>query len=121
MHHLRRQADQHRLQCVQAERRLWLALQGEDAVRYRFRRHHLVGGYLVDMVCVPARLIVEIDDGRAQAAPCYHSARTRLLEGKGYRLRRFRSEDVLLRLQRVLADIAHELGRGSRGPRAVPL
>ncbi|MGO4703531.1 endonuclease domain-containing protein [Dyella sp. 2RAB6] len=121
MHHLRRQADHHRLQCVQAERRLWLALQGEDAVRYRFRRHHLIAGYLVDMVCIPARLIVEIDDGRVQAAPCYHSARTRMLENKGYRLRRFRSEDVLLRMQRVLADISGELGRDSQRPRAVSL
>ena len=121
MHHLRRQADQQRQQCVHAERRLWLALQGEDTVRYRFRRHHLIAGYLVDMVCVPARLIVEIDDGRVQAAPCYHCARIRKLEGKGYRLRRFRSDDVLLRLQRVLADIAHELGRDVRRPHAVPL
>lgn len=121
MHYLRRQIDHHRLQCVQAEQRLWLALQDEDAVRYRFRRHHLIAGYLVDMVCLPARLIVEIDDGRVRAAPCYHSARTRMLEHKGYRLRRFRSEEVLLRLQRVLDEIWCELGRDRRTPRAVSL
>ena len=121
MHYLRRQLDHHRLQCVQAERRLWLALQHEDAVRYRFRRHHLIAGYLVDMVCIPARLIVEIDDGRARAAPCYHSARTSMLENKGYRLRRYRSEEVLLRMPRVLADIAHELGRDGSTPRVASL
>ena len=115
MHRRRRQIDHHRLQCVQAELHLWLALQGEDAARYRFRRHHLIAGYLVDMACVPARLIVEIDDGRVQAAPSYHSARTRMLENKGERLRRFRSGAMLLRLSRVLAEIARELGRDGPG------
>jgi len=119
MHYLRRQIDHRRLRCVQAERQLWLALQGEDSARYRFRRHHLVAGYLVDLICIPARLIVEIDDGRVQAAPCYHSARTRMLETRGYRVRRFRSEEVLLRTQRVLAEITNELGRDAREPRAV--
>lgn len=121
MHYLRRQLDRRRDQCVQAERHLWLALQGEEMVRYRFRRHHLIAGYLVDMVCIPGRLIVEIEDGRVQAAPSYHSARTVMLESKGFRLRRFRSEDVLLRKQRVLADIWRELGRFSQMPRAVSL
>lgn len=121
MHYLRRQIERRQDHYLHAERHLWLALQGEISVRYRFRRHHLIGGYLVDMVCLPGRLIVEIDDGRVKAAPSYHSARAAVLEQLGYRLRRFQSEEVLLREQRVLTEIWRELGREKRMPRLVSM
>ena len=47
-----------------AERRLWQHLRHRQLAGHKFRRQYPLAGYIVDFVCVPARLVIELDGGQ---------------------------------------------------------
>lgn len=47
-----------------AERKLWHGLRLRQMHGYKFRRQFPLGHYIVDFVCLEARLIVEVDGGQ---------------------------------------------------------
>jgi very-short-patch-repair endonuclease len=71
----------------------------------KFRRQYPLAGYIVDFVCLPVHLIVELDGGQHLDALKYDAVRTSVLEGRGYRVLRFWNDDVLLRTDDVVAEI----------------
>ncbi len=108
--HLKEYARQNRRQPTEAEDRLWQALRNAK-LGARFRRQHAVGGYIVDFICVRAFLIIELD-GEIHLAPEqaeYDRGRTFTLTELGYRELRFTNQQVLNRLDEVLAPIAQTL------------
>jgi very-short-patch-repair endonuclease len=46
-----------------AEAALWAALRRRKLGRYKFRRQHVIAGYIVDFYCAELRLVVEVDGG----------------------------------------------------------
>jgi very-short-patch-repair endonuclease len=63
----------------------------------KFRRQHVVGNCIVDFVCLPARLIIEVDGdthGDEEAA-LRDAQRTEEIERSGYRVIRFWDHYVL--------------------------
>ena len=92
-----------------AERRLWYFLRREQLAGHKFRRQYPLAGYIVDFVCVPARLVIELDGGQHLDALAYDQQRTEALQCEGYRVLLFWNDDVLLRTQDVLAEIFREL------------
>ena len=46
-----------------AERLVWHHLRDRRFLAYKFRRQVPVGRYIVDFICFPHRLIVELDGG----------------------------------------------------------
>ena len=66
---------------------------------FRFRRQVPIGRYVVDFVCIRARLIVELDGG--QHTPEGDARRTAFLESQGFRVIRFWNNDVLENLDGV--------------------
>jgi very-short-patch-repair endonuclease len=88
-----------------AERRLWARLRGKQMGGFRFRRQHPIGPFIVGFCCLSPRLVVEIDgDSHAEQVE-YDEMRTTYLEERGYAVIRFTNEDVLHRLDGVLAEI----------------
>jgi very-short-patch-repair endonuclease len=71
-----------------------------------------LAGYIVDFVCIPARLVIELDGGQHLDALAYDNARTATLESQGYRVRRFWNDEALLRTDEVLNEIVRELASG---------
>ena len=68
---------------------------GRDRLGLGFRRQHAIGDYIVDFVCLPLRLIVEVDGGHHNAeAKAYDARRDAWLRGQGYRVLRFWNADV---------------------------
>jgi very-short-patch-repair endonuclease len=67
-----------------------------------------LGPYFADFCSHGARLIFEVDGGQHSQAG--DAARTRFLEGEGYRLLRFWNNEVLGNMDGVLAAIAAALG-----------
>ncbi len=63
----------------------------------KFRRQHVVGNYIADFVCVPARLIIEVDGDTHgdDAAQNRDAKRTEEIEACGYRVIRFWDDYVL--------------------------
>ena len=100
-----KRARQLRRASTDAERCLWRHLSHKNLAAYKFRRQYPIAGYIVDFVCLPAMLVVEIDGGQHVDAACYDAKRTRTLEARGYRVLRFWNDDVLLRTQDVLEVI----------------
>lgn len=96
---------------TQAEDALWQQLRGKQLAKYKFRRQHIIGNYITDFVCLPEKLIIEID-GLIHQLPQNKESdeeRTWWLQQKGYRVLRFTNEEVLHRLDKVLNRIYHEL------------
>jgi very-short-patch-repair endonuclease len=71
-----------------------------------FRRGCCIGGWPVDLVCVEAALVVQID---ASAGARYGERLARALAGSGYRVLRFRSDEVLQRPEDALAEVVLQL------------
>ena len=92
-----------------AERRLWYFLRRQQLAGHKFRRQYPLAGYIVDFVCVPARLVIELDGGQHLDALAYDQHRTEVLQREGYRVLRFWNDDVLLCTQDVLAEIFRAL------------
>ncbi len=97
-----------------AERRLWHFLRCEQLGGHKFRRQYPLAGYIVDFVCVPGCLVVELDGGQHLDALEYDRRRTEALQREGYRVLRFWNDDVLLRTKDVLAEVFRVLEERSK-------
>lgn len=91
---------------------LWKALRKKQLAGYIFRRQHTVAGFIVDLYCARARLVVEVD-GLYHNDPNQHLSdlqRTGVLEGAGLRVLRVTNDAVLTNLSAVLDRIAEACG-----------
>src|SRR5713226_1813853 len=90
-------AQQLRANSTPGERRMWSILRAKRLAGLKFRRQHVIGSYIVDFVCLPARLVIEVDgdthgDDEAQLRD---SRRTEEIERSGYQVIRFWDDYVL--------------------------
>jgi very-short-patch-repair endonuclease len=94
-----------------AEAILWRSLRTRRFGRFKFRRQHPVGNYVLDFYCAEAKLAIELDGG--QHAREDHStpdkARTRDLEKRGIRVLRFWNNEVFQNLDGVMIRVAEAL------------
>jgi len=98
-----------RREASEAEKVLWRQLRGRQLEGYKFRRQVVFEPYIVDFVCLEARLIIEADGGQHTDRVVYDALRTTKLESKGYRVLRFWNHQVLGELQNVLEEISRVL------------
>ncbi|SRR6266576_1698046 len=79
-----------------AERHAWTLLRNRGILGLKFRRQHVLQGFIVDFCCLSKRIVIELEgnvhDREAQRA--YDRARAELLEAAGYRVIRVRNRDV---------------------------
>jgi len=78
-----------------AEERLWMALRKNQQDGFYFRRSHPIGRFVADLCCTRAKLIIEVDGGVHDQQQEHDAERTAWLEAAGYRVLRFRNEEVL--------------------------
>jgi very-short-patch-repair endonuclease len=93
-----------------AEEVLWQALRDRGLHGLKFRRQHVFGPYILDFCCPLCSLVVEVD-GDSHDGPehiSYDQIRTDYLSAHGYRVIRFRNEEVLTNLSQVLGRIVDE-------------
>ena len=79
-----------------AERHAWSLLRNRGILGLKFRRQHLVQGFIVDFYCPKLSLVLELD-GVAHESPAqagYDAARTAWLEAHGYCVRRLPNRDA---------------------------
>lgn len=94
-----------------AESHLWCHLRKRQLHGWKFRRQYPLGRYIVDFVCIDARLVVELDGGQHAAREqseddALRSVRLRTL---GYDVARYWNHDVLKQTTAVLEDILDRL------------
>lgn len=100
-----------RSQPTQAEDVLWNIVKTKKLEGYKFRRQHIIGSYIVDLVCLDRSLVIEID-GLIHQLPenkASDEARSQWLNEKGFKVIRFTNEEILNRTDDVLASILSEL------------
>src|SRR5579884_2354488 len=87
------------------ERILWNALRGHQVAGLGFRRQHPVGKFILDFYAPSHLLVVELDGKWHDAQQEKDRERSAYLQSHGYRVLRFRNEEVRMNLSRVLEQI----------------
>jgi very-short-patch-repair endonuclease len=108
-----------RKQPTDAERFLREHLRNRRLAGCKFRRQEPIGQYVVDFVCVPPRLVIEVDGGQHSGQVDYDAKRTAYLESLGYRVVRFWNNKVLGDIDSVLEHIP-EIVSKNPSPRPSP-
>jgi very-short-patch-repair endonuclease len=87
-----------------AERILWQHLRAHRLIGKKFRRQQPLGPYIVDFICLEARLVIEVDGGQHQSCDA-DKTRDAWLETQGFRVLRFWNNEVLRNLPAVLEKV----------------
>ena len=94
---------------TQAESLLWQHLRKKRLGGHKFRRQHIIQTFIVDFCCPTAKLIIEVDGGVHQGQVEYDRVREDHLRAAGYRVLRFKNEEIFNDLQHVLNIILDNL------------
>ena len=87
------------------ERKLWSRLRNGQLEGVRFRRQHVIGPYVADFYCADALLVIELDGRSHDTTADADLKREAYLERGGYRILRFRNDDVIRGIEGVLEAI----------------
>jgi len=102
-------AAQLRANATDAERLLWRHLRRKRIRGVRFRRQFRLGVYIVDFVCLPARLVVEVDGGQHDIERAHDDRRTAWLNSQRFDVVRFWNNEVTANLEGVVATIERQV------------
>ena len=98
------------------ERKLWHRIRDKQIDNFRFRRQRPIGKYIVDFICLDAKLIIELDGGQHAENVAYDDKRTAFLESLGHRVLRFWNNEVLENMDGVLERLRGELLGANANP-----
>jgi very-short-patch-repair endonuclease len=98
-----------RKRSTDAEQLLWQHLRNRQLNGHKFRRQHAIGPFVGDFACIEAGLVIELDGGQHVDDAEADARRTAYLQAQGFRERRYWNDEVLLRLEDVLADVLRAL------------
>ena len=104
---------EHRSAPTEAENIFWQLVRGKKIEGYKFRRQHIIGPYIADFVCLPSKLIIEID-GLIHELPERKTSdeqRTQYLNNLGFRVMRFTNNEVISKPDEVTKSVLTELQR----------
>ena len=95
---------------TEAESILWEYLRAKQLGK-TFKRQHIIGDYIADFVCLESSLIVELDGGYHQLPEqqINDELRTEWLEKHGFRVIRFKNEELLTNIDHCLEIIKASL------------
>ncbi len=88
-----------------AELILWQHLRAHRMADYKFRRQVVIEPYIVDFICLKAKLIIEADGGQHLEQAEHDLMRSTFLESLGYKVLRFWNHEILSDTQSVLERI----------------
>ncbi|MFO0597051.1 MAG: DUF559 domain-containing protein [Myxococcaceae bacterium] len=113
-----------RTNATSTEQLLWPWVRNRRLLGWKFRRQHPVGPYIVDLACVEAMLIVELDGAGHFLRADEDAKRQAFLERAGWRVLRFGNHEAVCELHSVIETIVSALGRAcseSDSPHPDPL
>ncbi len=108
---LKKYAEELRAKPTQAEDVLWKLLKTKKLAGHKFRRQHIIGNYITDLVCLDRRLVIEIDGLIHQLPENKESdeIRTNWLNEQGFKVLRVTNEQVLSKTEETLELISSTL------------
>ncbi|TDS12629.1 leucyl-tRNA synthetase [Maribacter caenipelagi] len=91
-----------------AESVLWESIKSKK-LDYKFRQQHLIDDFIVDFVCLSKKLVIEVDGEIHETQKEADLKRTKVLNGLGYKVVRFKNEKVIGNIDGVLEEIKAHL------------
>ena len=91
---------------TEAERKLWRLLRNNQ-IGVHFRRQVPLGPYVLDFLCLPAKLVVELDGSQHyhKTGLAFDSKRGAYLRAKGLKVLRFNNREFLTNPSGVMQSI----------------
>jgi len=112
-------ARQLRRESTPAEGLAWELLRNRRMLGLKFRRQHVIAGFVADFYCADLRLVLEVD-GASHAAGTrsdYDAARTTYLESRGLRVIRIKNDALCeAALRALLEDLVRSQDRRPPSP-----
>jgi very-short-patch-repair endonuclease len=105
---------------TQAELALWSHLRARQLMGFKFRRQHPFGNYILDLVCLEAKLVIEIDGSQHLDTAANDRHRDMRLTTAGFRVLRIWANDVLKKTPAVLGSIELALTSTAAPPSSHP-
>ena len=103
-----------------AEGLLWHYLRKKQLDGHKFRRQQPIGRYIVDFVCMPKKLVIELDGGQHSTQKAYDEHRDKFLRERGYQVLRFWNSKVFENcywvLESILAALQDDATKVSESP-----
>lgn len=95
---------------TKTEEILWWYLRGQK-LGVKFKRQHSIGGYILDFYCPEKKLIIELDGEihNTKETREYDAVRNKYFIELGYKVLRFKNEEVEKEIERVLNAIEENL------------
>ena len=99
-----------------AEELLWQCLRANQLHGTKFRRQHNIGQYIVDFYCHAAKLVIELDGGIHELQKDQDGDRDTWLTSQGLQVLRFKNEELIPNLPKILETISQHLFSPSPTP-----
>ena len=92
---------------TRSEKIMWNAIRNRQFLNLKFRRQHLIKGYLVDFYCYELKLAVEIDGSvhLDEVQIKKDIERQKIIEDQGIKFFRVKSEDVEYNINNTLKNL----------------
>ena len=90
------------------EKILWKHIRTNKMNSLHFRRQQIIHGYFADFYCHQHELMVEVDGGVHELQKEYDANREAYLMAIGFRIIRFKNEEITKNLKDVLQKIVDE-------------
>src|SRR6185312_4342392 len=109
-------ARQLRNEATSPEKRLWHFLRAQNLKGHKFRRQAAIDNYVVDFVCFPSKLIIELDGPKhlEPDAVAHDLQRTDWLRLRGFRVIRFRNQELDENIHVVVDAIEKALNESNK-------
>ncbi len=83
-----------RREATPKEDKIWNALRNRKFLNCKFRRQHVIEGFVVDFYCKKLRLAIEVDGKIHERQKEYDELRQRLIEEEGVKFIRVTNEEI---------------------------
>ncbi len=104
---------------TKAEAALWEQLRNKK-LGVKFRQQHVIDNFIADFCSIKGQLIIEVDGDIHDEQKIRDEHRTHILELYGYRVIRFKNEEVLHQIDAVLKTISDTLKHPENNPETTP-
>jgi very-short-patch-repair endonuclease len=100
-----------------AEDMLWWRLRGRQLSGYKFHRQYAIDRFITDFYCAKSGLVIELDGEIHQQQIEADEEREQILTALGFRVIRFKNDQVLCQTDQVLQRILDTL-EGTPSPKS---
>jgi len=94
---------------TEAEQLLWKYLRDRIFFGNKFRRQHILKGFIVDFYCPEKKLVIELDGSVHLRQKDYDSARQMLIENIGVTFLRFNNTEIYNNILNVLTKVKEKV------------